>query len=99
MVVNIIPYGRLFFWGRGLFFFLVGGGIVPMGKRHTFELAMLDSYGGAFQQTRFSLSIECMLQSISMHIFVQFGVMFRTCDLKSFNIFVYAASGSYFTHV
>lgn len=85
MVVNIIPYGRLFFGGGGCFFFWwVGGGIVPMGKRHTFELAMLDSYGGAFQQTRFSLSIECMLQSISMHIFVQFGVMFRTCDLKSF---------------
>ena len=46
MVVNIIPYGLLFFWGRGLFFFWGGGGgIVPMGKRHTFELAMLDSYG------------------------------------------------------
>lgn len=59
MVVNIIPYGRLFFGGRGLFFFLGGGGIVAMGKRHTFELAMLDSYGVHFNK-------QCFLQVLNL---------------------------------
>lgn len=53
------PLRPAIFLGEGAVFFLGGGGIVPMEKRHTFELAMLDSYGVHFNK-------QCFLQVLNL---------------------------------